>query len=40
MKISSLLQKNSRYLKAWADDREGRKSSSVSKALLHAFFLF
>ncbi len=33
-------QKTVGYLKAWADDREGRKSSSVSKALLHAFSCF
>lgn len=33
-------QKTVGYLKAWADEREGRKSSSVSKALLHAFSCF
>ncbi|TDO96312.1 glycosyltransferase family 2 protein [Marinomonas balearica] len=31
--------KTTSYLKAWADDREG-KSSSLSKALLHAFACF
>ncbi len=32
--------KTTGYLKAWADDREHKKSSSVSKALLHAFSCF
>lgn len=32
--------KTTGYLKAWADEREGRKSSSISKALLHAFACF
>ncbi|MBX2809049.1 MAG: glycosyltransferase family 2 protein [Cellvibrionaceae bacterium] len=28
------------YLKAWADDREGKKKSSLSKALLHGLAAF
>ncbi|AEF53827.1 glycosyltransferase family 2 protein [Marinomonas posidonica] len=32
--------KTTKYLKAWADEREGKKSSSISKSLLHAFSCF
>ena len=32
--------KTTGYLKAWADDREGKKSSSVSKAISHALACF
>lgn len=33
-------QKTTGYLKAWADEREGKKSSSIFKALLHAWACF
>jgi (heptosyl)LPS beta-1,4-glucosyltransferase len=33
-------QKTTGYLKAWADDREGKKSSSISKAIIHASVCF
>lgn len=32
--------KTQQYMKAWADQREGRKKSSISSAILHGFFRF
>lgn len=38
--LSHYSSKTTGYLKAWADEREGQKPSSVSKALLHAMSCF
>ncbi|MEF1205725.1 glycosyltransferase family 2 protein [Photobacterium damselae] len=34
------IDKTTKYIKAWTDEREGRKKSSISTALLHAFASF
>jgi (heptosyl)LPS beta-1,4-glucosyltransferase len=33
-------KKTSHYMKAWADQREGKKKTSLSSAISHAFFRF
>ncbi|WP_318477697.1 glycosyltransferase family 2 protein [Photobacterium leiognathi] len=34
------IEKTTKYIKTWSDEREGRKKSSISTALLHAFASF
>ncbi|KJG05200.1 glycosyltransferase [Photobacterium angustum] len=34
------IEKTTKYIKAWTDEREGRKKSSITTALLHAFASF
>ncbi|MGO2496905.1 MAG: glycosyltransferase family 2 protein [Vibrio litoralis] len=38
--LSQYTRKTSLYMKSWADQREGKKKSSLSSAILHAFFRF
>lgn len=38
--LTQYTRKTAQYMKAWTDQREGRKTSSLSGALLHGFFRF
>ncbi|CAG8999713.1 MAG: hypothetical protein CENE_01692 [Candidatus Celerinatantimonas neptuna] len=38
--ITQYIQKTQGYMKAWADQREGRKKSSLGKAIAHSIFRF
>lgn len=38
--LSQYTRKTAQYMKAWTDQREGRKTSSLAGALLHGFFRF
>ena len=38
--LSQYTTKTALYMKSWADQREGKKKSSLSKALSHGFFRF
>ena len=38
--LSQYVQKNSLYMKSWADQREGKKKSSLLSAITHSFFCF
>ncbi|OEF29476.1 glycosyltransferase family 2 protein [Vibrio rumoiensis] len=38
--LHQCINKNTKYIKIWADDKEGKKKSSLSTALLHAFASF
>lgn len=38
--ISNYTSKTNLYIKSWADQREGKKKSSLGKAISHAFFRF
>lgn len=38
--LPNYVEKTQRYMKAWADQREGRKKSSLGGAILHGFFRF
>ncbi|GEM78168.1 glycosyltransferase family 2 protein [Vibrio superstes] len=38
--LSQYTSKTNLYIKSWADQREGKKKSSLGKAISHAFFRF
>ncbi|MGL5471479.1 MAG: glycosyltransferase family 2 protein [Shewanella sp.] len=38
--LPQYMAKTQQYMKAWADQREGRKRASLSSAILHGFFRF
>lgn len=38
--LPNYVEKTQRYMKAWADQREGRKKSSLTGAIMHGFFRF